>query len=152
MLTYTMGATSEAGTAYPFGAPEFTTDFKWGSCYSIFCFMCMFCGSLVVLLYYFFGRCVVCSSSMYGIWLPLWYLQTLLITLYLVSLVVISIDMFIDVFFYVFIFVLFIVFTYHCQKKPLHWLPASAPINIVITWCSVIYFFCHYVVCSSSIY
>jgi hypothetical protein len=25
-----------------------------------------------------FGHCVVCSSSMYGFWLPLWYLQTLL--------------------------------------------------------------------------
>ena len=27
-----------------------------------------------------FGHCVVCSSSIYGFWLPLWYLQTLLIT------------------------------------------------------------------------
>ena len=26
------------------------------------------------------GHCVVCSSSTYGFWLPLWYLQTLLIT------------------------------------------------------------------------
>jgi hypothetical protein len=25
-----------------------------------------------------FGYCVVCSSSIYGFWLPLWYLQTLL--------------------------------------------------------------------------
>ena len=25
-----------------------------------------------------FCHCVVCSSSMYGLWLPLWYLQTLL--------------------------------------------------------------------------
>ena len=23
-----------------------------------------------------FGYCVVCSSSIYGLWLPLWYLQT----------------------------------------------------------------------------
>jgi hypothetical protein len=28
-----------------------------------------------------FGHCVVCSSSIYGLWLPLWYLQTLLIIL-----------------------------------------------------------------------
>ena len=28
----------------------------------------------------FFGHCVVCPSSMYGSWLPLWYLQTLLTT------------------------------------------------------------------------
>jgi hypothetical protein len=27
-----------------------------------------------------FGHCVVCSSSIYGSWLPLWYLQTLLWT------------------------------------------------------------------------
>ena len=26
-----------------------------------------------------FGHCVVCSSSIYGFWLPLWYLQTLLL-------------------------------------------------------------------------
>ena len=40
--------------------------------------MCMFCWSLFVLLYFFFWslHCVVCSSSIYGFWLPLWYLQT----------------------------------------------------------------------------
>jgi hypothetical protein len=32
---------------------------------------------LFVLLYFSFGQCVVCSSSIYGFWLPLWYLQTL---------------------------------------------------------------------------
>jgi len=25
-----------------------------------------------------FSHCVVCSSSLYGLWLPLWYLQTIL--------------------------------------------------------------------------
>jgi hypothetical protein len=39
---------------YPSGAHEFTPDFKWGSCYSIFSFMCMFCRSLFVILYFFF--------------------------------------------------------------------------------------------------
>jgi hypothetical protein len=29
---------------------------------------------------FLFGHCVVCSSSIYGFWLPLWYLQTLLWT------------------------------------------------------------------------
>ena len=29
-----------------------------------------------------FGHCVVCSSSTYAIWLPLWYLQTLLTVWY----------------------------------------------------------------------
>ena len=31
---------------------------------------------------FFFGNCVVCSSSIYGFWLPLWYLQTLLMEYY----------------------------------------------------------------------
>ena len=30
-----------------------------------------------------FAHCVVCSSSTYGFWLPLWYLQTLLIVKYM---------------------------------------------------------------------
>jgi hypothetical protein len=34
-------------------APAFTPVFWWGSCYSIFSFICMFCRSLVVLLYFF---------------------------------------------------------------------------------------------------
>ena len=37
--------------------------------------MCMFCRSLFVL----FLLAIVLSSSIYGFWLPLWYLQTLLI-------------------------------------------------------------------------
>ena len=50
--------------------------------YSIYSFMCMFCRSLFVLLSFSFGHCVVCSSSIYGFWLPLWYLQTLLAYLF----------------------------------------------------------------------
>ena len=50
----TTGVTSGAGTAYSIGAPEFTPRFQWGSCYSIFSFICMFCRSLFVLLYIFF--------------------------------------------------------------------------------------------------
>jgi hypothetical protein len=65
-----MGATGGAGTTYPSGTPEFTPGFQWGSCYSIFSFICMFCT--------FFSHCVVCSSSIYGFWLPLWYPQALL--------------------------------------------------------------------------
>ena len=34
--------------------PEFTPGFQWGSCYSIFSFICMFCRSLFVILYFFF--------------------------------------------------------------------------------------------------
>ena len=50
----TTDATSGAGTAHPSGAPEFTSGFEWGFCYSIFSFICMFCRSLFVLLYFFF--------------------------------------------------------------------------------------------------
>jgi hypothetical protein len=53
LATYVHGD-SGAGTAYPSGAPEFILGFSWGSCYSIFSFMCMFCRSLFVLLYFFF--------------------------------------------------------------------------------------------------
>ena len=35
----------------------------------------MSCRSLLVHLFLFVGHCVVCSSSIYGIWLPLWYHQ-----------------------------------------------------------------------------
>jgi len=35
--------------------------------------LCRFC----------FGHCIVCPSSIYEFWLPLWYLQTLLIRLVL---------------------------------------------------------------------
>ena len=45
---------SGAGTSYPSGALEFIPGFYWGSFYSIFSFMCMFCRSLFVLLYFFF--------------------------------------------------------------------------------------------------
>jgi len=57
----------------------FITGFKWvrvtRSLVLCVCFVyrCLsFCA-------FSFGHCVVCSSSRYGFWLPLWYLQTLLI-------------------------------------------------------------------------
>ena len=45
---------------HPSGAPEFTPGFEWGSCYSIFSFICIICRSMFVLLYVFFSHCVVC--------------------------------------------------------------------------------------------
>jgi hypothetical protein len=50
-ILLTTGVTSRVATGYPSGAPEFTPSFQWGSCYSIFSFICMFCRSLFVLLY-----------------------------------------------------------------------------------------------------
>ena len=52
LLFNSRGVTSGAGTAYPSGAPEFTPVFLWGSCYSILSFICLFCWSFFVLLYF----------------------------------------------------------------------------------------------------
>ena len=65
-------------TAYPSGAPEFIPGFMLGSRYTIFSFKCMLCRSLLYPFVLFsFGHCVVCSSSIYGFWLALWYLQAI---------------------------------------------------------------------------
>ena len=52
-------------------------SFWWGSCYSIFSCMCMFCRSLLVLLYFFVS--VFVSSVLRQFSLPLWYLHTLIL-------------------------------------------------------------------------
>ena len=46
----------------------------WPLCCLFFCLL-----AIVLSVLLSFGHCVVCSSSIYGSWLPLWYLQTLLI-------------------------------------------------------------------------
>jgi hypothetical protein len=79
-ITFCRGISSAHVTAYHSGAPEFTPGFYWGSCYSIFRFMCMFVDRCLYFCTFSFGHCVVCSSSIYGFWLPLWYRQTLLTT------------------------------------------------------------------------
>jgi hypothetical protein len=53
--------------------------------------------------FFYFGHCVVCPSLIYGIWLPLWYLQTLL-------------TKYIDLF--IFLVLLIFVFQYY-EKKDL---------------------------------
>ena len=57
-----MGVTSGAGTAYPSGAHVFTPGFYWGSCYSIFGFMCIVCRLLFVPLALFHLATVDCPS------------------------------------------------------------------------------------------
>jgi hypothetical protein len=42
-------------------------------------FCATFCRSLFLLCYFSFGHCVVCSSSIDRFWLPIWYIQTLLL-------------------------------------------------------------------------
>jgi len=48
-----------------------------GSFYSIFSFLCSVL--YIIVCHFSFGHCFVCPSSIYWFWLPLWYLQTLLI-------------------------------------------------------------------------
>jgi hypothetical protein len=49
----------------------------WGSCFSILVLCICFVDSFLSFCLFYFGHCVVCHSSIYGFWLPLWYLQTL---------------------------------------------------------------------------
>jgi hypothetical protein len=64
-------------TAYSSGATEFTVVFRESFVTRSLVFYILFFRLLLVLLS-FFSHCVVCPS-IYGFWLPLWYLQTLLI-------------------------------------------------------------------------
>jgi hypothetical protein len=45
--------------------------------------MCMFCGSLFVFCTFSFSHCFVCSSIIYGLWLPLWYILTIVLSVLL---------------------------------------------------------------------
>ena len=70
-----------SGTAYPSGALEFTLGLsEVRVTRSLVLCVCFVNRSLS------FGHCVVCSSSIYGFWLPLWYLQTLLMFIYVLFL------------------------------------------------------------------
>ena len=66
-----MGATSGAGTANPSGAPEFTPGFSGVRvARSLVLYVC-FVDCCLSFCAFSFGHYVVCSSSMYGFWLPL---------------------------------------------------------------------------------
>jgi hypothetical protein len=65
---------------------ELQTFTKWGArFFLVFLFLFFFTRSLVVCVCFVdrclsfcscsFGHCVVCSASIYGFWLPLWYLN-----------------------------------------------------------------------------
>jgi hypothetical protein len=91
-----MESFSGAETAYPSGAPGFAPGFWWGPCYSIFCFICIFCRSLFVFLYFFF--CPLCCLFFLDIQIliaSLWYLQTLLNAWYLVFFLVVCRSLFV---------------------------------------------------------
>ena len=69
----TKGTTSGAGTAYPSESSEFTPAFLWGSCCSIFIFLCSI---FYRLLFVQFILTIVLSvlPSNYNFWLPILYL------------------------------------------------------------------------------
>ena len=73
----TTGATSRAGTAYHSRASQFIPGFDGVRVTrSLVLFVC-FVNRCLSFCPFAFGHCVVCYSSIYGFWLPLWYLQTL---------------------------------------------------------------------------
>ena len=73
----TMGATCEAGIAYPSGASEFTPVFSEVRVVRSLVLCVVFCRSLFVLLSFFFWS--LCCLSFFGFWLPLWCFQIFLI-------------------------------------------------------------------------
>jgi hypothetical protein len=60
------GATSGAGTVYPFRTPELPRVFRVGSCCSVFSFLCRVL--YIIVCPFSFCHCIVCLS-MYGFWL-----------------------------------------------------------------------------------
>ena len=79
---HTTGSTSGAGTAYPSGALEFTPVISGARVTrSLVLYVCFVdrCLSFCI----FFGHCVVCSSSIYGLWLPLnYFISTIYLYIY----------------------------------------------------------------------
>jgi hypothetical protein len=62
-MSDTAGVARGKGAAYPSGAPELIPDFEWGSCYSIFSFMCCYVDHrLCVVVSFYFGHGVICPS------------------------------------------------------------------------------------------
>ena len=74
----TTGDTSGTGTACPSGAHEFTPVFsRVRVTRSLILYVC-FVDRCLSFCIFSSGHCVVYSYSIYGFWLPLWYLQTLI--------------------------------------------------------------------------
>jgi hypothetical protein len=81
----TTGATSGARTAYPSGAPEFTQVSTGVRVTRSLVLCACFVDRCLSFFPFSFCNCVVCSSSIYGFWLPFWYLQALLKTINIIS-------------------------------------------------------------------
>ena len=70
----TTDVTNRAGTTYPSVAPKFDIGFSGARGTQSLVFCLVFCSSLFVLCPFPLGHCIVCPS-IYGFWLPLWYIQ-----------------------------------------------------------------------------
>ena len=80
-LDITIYLTSGAGTAYHSGATEFTPSFSGVRVTRTLLLYVCFVDRCLSSCTFSFRHCVVCSSLIYGFCLPLWYLQTLPITI-----------------------------------------------------------------------
>ena len=69
-----------AGTTYPSGAPEVTPIYSGYRVARSLVICVVFCRTLFVL--FSFGHCVVCPFAFCSFWLPNWYLQTLILTIF----------------------------------------------------------------------
>jgi len=78
----TTGATSGEGIAYPSGPPEFTLVFNGARVIRSLALCVCFVDRCLSFCTFSFGRCVVCSSSIYGFWLPPFGIFTLFLILY----------------------------------------------------------------------
>jgi hypothetical protein len=71
-MSGTAGDARGKEAAYPSGAPELIPGFEWGSCYSIFSFMCCYVDHrLCVVVSFYFGHGVICPSIFYVLKAPL---------------------------------------------------------------------------------
>jgi len=74
MMFVSFNSSTKGVTAKPFGAHPDLIGVRLARTLA---FCVVFCRSMPFCPFSF-GHCVVCSSSIYGLWLPIWYLQTLL--------------------------------------------------------------------------
>ena len=98
---------------------------------------------------FYFGHCVVCPSSIYGFWLPLWYLQTFLVLFILAIVLSVLPSMASDYLFDIFkLFLSFLFWPLCCLSFHL-WLLIT---SLTSSNFSCPFYFGHCVVCPSSIY
>ena len=59
------------------------SDYLFGIFWPLCCLFFFFYVRLLITSLVSFGHCVVCSSSMYGFWLPLWYILAIVLSVFL---------------------------------------------------------------------